>query len=87
MKGLILAICLVVIISVHIWSVVLSIQVNGFFSIWGFIAASATLAMPFLAEAGWGFWAFQHGHPYLWGAIAFFACLGLGSIASSASKK
>jgi hypothetical protein len=66
---------------VHIWSVVLSIQVNGFSSAWGIIAASVTFVLPLISELAWGLWAYKHSHPFLFGALVFWAIIGIAQFA------
>ena len=73
----------VVMAAAHIWTVVLAFQVNGFGS-YGWLIAVISLCAPFLSEAVWGFWALVHGHPFLWGSIAFFV---FGYLASRATKE
>ncbi len=68
-------------IATHLWSVVLSIQVNGFFSAWGIISAVFSLVMPLISELLWGFWAWKHSHPFFIGAVVFWVLMGIVKIA------
>ena len=67
--------------GIHIWSVVLSVQVNGFSSLWGVSAATLSLTMPFFSELLWGFWAYKHDHPFFFAAVVFWVVIGALMIA------
>jgi hypothetical protein len=87
MKSLAILVAGLTCAGVHIWSVVLSIQVNGFSSAWGIIAASITFVSPLISELAWGLWAYKHSHPFLFGALVFWAIIGVARIAQMCVSK
>ena len=69
----------------HVWAIVLALQVNGF-TIWGVVSALLTLTIPFLSETLWAFYAYKHGHPFLWAVVAS-AVLGVMAMALDKGEK
>lgn len=75
-----------VMFAVHLWTVILAFQVNGF-GISGWIIAVMSLSLFLVAELGWGIWALLNGHVYLWGAIGFFVALVVVGSSSKSSAE